>query len=72
MLQAVVDSFVRSPSLLEPKIFLILEMEEQFTLNHIDAILSSLEKRFGDIEEDGSNAYLLCNLNPIKTACHLL
>ena len=47
-------------------------MEEQFTLNHIDAILSSLEKRFGDIEEDGSNAYLLCNLNPIKTACHLL
>ena len=26
----------------------------------------------GDIEADGSNSYLLCNLNPIKTACHML
>ena len=31
-----------------------------------------MEDRFGEIEEDGSNSYLLCNLNPIKTACHML
>ena len=31
-----------------------------------------MEDRFGDVAEDGSNSYLLCNINPIKTACHLL
>jgi len=34
--------------------------------------LISMEERFGEIEENGSNSYLLCNLNPIKTACHML
>ena len=72
MLQAVVDSFVQSPNLLEPKIYLLLEMEEQFTFNQIDAILESLEKRFSREDATGSQSFLLCNLNPIKTACHLL
>ena len=31
-----------------------------------------MEERFGEIEEDGSNSYLLTNLNPIKTAVHML
>ena len=31
-----------------------------------------MEERFGEIEEDGSNSYLICNLNPIKTAVHML
>ena len=44
----------------------------QLTYSHIDRILSSIEERFSEIAEDGSNSYLLCNLNPIKTACHML
>ncbi len=38
----------------------------------MDKILTSMEQRFGEIEEDGSNQYLLCNLNSIQTACHML
>ena len=34
--------------------------------------MSSLEDIFPEIEESGNNSILLCNLNPIKTACHLL
>lgn len=44
----------------------------QLTYEHVDAILTSMEERFGEIEEDGSNSYLLCNLNSIQTACHML
>lgn len=31
-----------------------------------------MEERFSEINEDGSNSYLLCNLNPIQTAVHML
>lgn len=31
-----------------------------------------MEQSFGEVEEDGSNSYLLCNLNPVKTAVHML
>lgn len=39
---------------------------------HIDLVLTSLEEHFGEIAEDGSNSYLLCNLNPILTAVSML
>lgn len=38
----------------------------------VDEVLSSMEQSFGEAEEDGSNYYLLCNLNPVKTAVHML
>ena len=47
-------------------------MNEELNYEHIDEILTSMEERFGEIEADGSNSYLLCNLNPIKTAVHML
>ena len=47
-------------------------MSDHLNYEHIDEILTSMEERFGEIEEDGSNSYLLCNLNPIKTAVHML
>jgi len=72
VIQSVVDSFNGSPILLEPKIFLLIELFHWLRYEHIDTILSSIEERFGEIEEDGSNSFLLCNLNPIKTACHML
>ena len=39
---------------------------------NVDKILTSLEQCFGEVKEDGSNCYLLCNLNAIQTACLLL
>ena len=74
VMQTVVDSLVRSPIFLEPKIFILMELFYKLQYEHIDAILTSIETRFGEDEEDedGSNSYLLCNLNPIKTACHML
>ena len=44
----------------------------QLKYEHIDRILTSMEERFSEVDEDGSNSFLVCNLNPIKTACHLL
>ena len=70
--KAVIKSFVASSSLLEPKIYLILELVEVMKYEQLNAILSSLEDRYSSIAKDGSNALLLNNLNPIKTACHLL
>ena len=72
VLQAIVDAFIKSPYLLEIKTFLITQVQDQLNYEHIDEILTSMEERFGEIEEDGSNSYLLCNLNPIKTAVHML
>ena len=31
-----------------------------------------MEESFSDVAEDMSNSFLLCNLNPIKTAVHML
>ena len=70
--KAVIKSFVASSSLLEPKIYLILELVEVMKYEQLNTILSSLEDRYSSIAKDGSNALLLNNLNPIKTACHLL
>jgi hypothetical protein len=72
VMQAVVNSFESSPIFLEPKIFILMELFYKLQYEHIDTVLTSIELRFGEIEEDGSNSFLLCNLNPIKTACHML
>lgn len=70
--KACVSAFGKSPDLLEPKTYFLMQLLHLFSYEHIDNILTSMEKRFGEIAEDGSNSYLLCNLNPIKTACHML
>ena len=72
VIRACVDAFVKSPDLLESKIYLIMQLLTSMGYEHIDRILSSMEERFGEIAEDGANSYLLCNLSPIKTACHML
>ena len=38
----------------------------------IDRVLTIMENRFSNIEDDGSNQYLLVNLNPILTSAYLL
>mmetsp|Transcript_566 Transcript_566/g.919 ORF Transcript_566/g.919 Transcript_566/m.919 type:complete len:171 (+) Transcript_566:859-1371(+) len=58
--------------MLEPKVYLLMQLQEFLNYEHIDQILTSMEQRFGDFEEFSSNSYILCNLNPIKSACHLL
>ena len=70
--KACVSAFGKSPDFLEPKTYFVMQLLHLFRYEHIDRILTSMEKRFGEIAEDGSNSYLLCNLNPVKTACHML
>ena len=72
MLDALVENFIATPFLLETKIYLLMQVIYELNYEHVDAVLTSIEERFGEIAEDGSNSYLLCNLNPIKTACHML
>lgn len=72
VVQALVKAFVNSPYLMELKVYFVMQVEQFLSYEHIDQILTSMEERFGEIEEDGSNSYLLCNLNPIKTAVHML
>lgn len=67
-----VNSFTKSPSFLEIKTYLIVQVINDLEYEHVDGILTSMEQKFGEIEEDGSNSYLLCNLNPIKSAVHML
>ena len=69
---ACVNAFVKSPNQLEVKTYLITQILHRLTYEHVDTILTSMENRLSEIEHDGSNSYLLCNLNPIKTACHML
>ena len=47
-------------------------MVDALEAEHTDKILLTMEERFGDLEEDGSNSYMICNLSPVKTAMHLL
>ena len=70
--KAVVKSFVNTSNLLEPKIYLLMELLDYMKYEQLNTILTSLEDRYGEIAADGSNSLLLNNLNPIKTACHLL
>lgn len=72
MLLSLVNAFTHSPYMLEVKIYLIMQVLDDFSYNHIDAILTSMEDRFGDQAADGSDSFLLNNLNPIKTAVHFL
>ena len=67
-----VDSFERSPFYLEVKIFFIMQEIHKMSTERVDKILLTLEDRFGDLEPDGSNSYILCNLSPVKTACHIM
>lgn len=72
VLQEIVNTFVRTPYLLEVKIYFLLQVIDMLNYEHVDSILISCEERFGEIAADGSNSYLLTNLNQIKTACHML
>lgn len=72
MIEALLLAFEKSPSLNEVKIYFITLMIRKLSFVHVDRILTMLEERFAEIAEDGSNSYLLCNLNPIMTAVHLL
>ena len=42
----------------------------KFRYEHIDKILISIEARLNT--DDCNDRYMLNNLNPIKTACHIL
>lgn len=46
MLQIVVNAIVRSPTQLESKVFMLMEMKEFFNYDHVDQILNSMEDRF--------------------------
>ena len=72
VIDACVAAFEYVPDLLEPKIFLLMQLYFQMEYEQVDKLLTSMEQRFAEVEEDGSNQYLLCNLNPIKTACHIM
>ena len=72
MLDACVAAFIAGPDLLEAKIFLLMQLLYKLEYEQIDKILTSMELRLNEVEEDGSNQYLLTNLNPIKTACHIM
>ena len=63
---------MNTSNLLEPKIYLLMELLDYMKYEQLNTILTSLEDRYGEIAADGSNSLLLNNLNPIKTACHLL
>ena len=72
VLEALVKTFEGDEDLFEVKIYLLVQVRLYLTYEHVDRLLTSLEDRFGDVAEDGSNSFLLNNLNPIKTACHML
>ena len=72
VIESCVTAFEQGPDLLEPKIFLLMQLYYEMEYEQVDKLLTSMEYRFAEIEDDGSNQYLLCNLNPIKTACHIM
>lgn len=72
VLESLVKTFEGDEDLFEVKIYLLVQVRLYLTYEHVDRLLTSLEDRFGDVAEDGSNSFLLNNLNPIKTACHML
>ena len=54
------------------KSYFLLKLIEELTYAQIDRILTVIEERYGEVEEDGSNQFILVNLNPIQTSVHLL
>ena len=54
------------------KSYFLLLLIEELTYAQIDRILTVMEERYGEVEEDGSNQFILVNLNPIQTSVHLL
>ena len=66
------DCFTQNVYHLEVKIYFILQVIYRLDYEHIDQILTSMEENFGEPDDDGGNQYLLCNLNPVKTACHMM
>lgn len=72
VLKIIVGNFVKSAQYIEVKTYLVMEVFDHMEYKHVDEILTSMEEHFGEVEEDGSNSYLLCNLNPVKTAMHML
>ena len=65
VLDECVAAFVRSPFHLDVKIFLLMQLLHELSYKHVDQILTAMEEHFGQIREDASNSYLLCNLNAI-------
>ena len=72
IIEALVRSFETTQFSNEVRYFFLTKFFQHMTYGDVDRIVSALEKIFGDVEPDGSNQVLLVNLNPIKTACHLL
>jgi len=60
-----VVAFERSPALNAIKTYYLLLLVDEFSYAQIDRILTTLEQRYGEVEENGGNQYLLINLNPI-------
>lgn len=72
VLAAIVNAFVKSPKFLEVKIYLLMQVLDDLSYGHVDKLLVSMEERFSSADEDLSNSPILSNLNPIKTAVHML
>ena len=70
--EAIITAFISDPYLSEIKNYFLQLIVPELKYSHIDRILTSMERRFNEMESDGSDSYLLTNLNPIKTACILL
>ena len=69
-----VNAFVKCPYQLQVKIYLMVQLLHEFNYEHVDQVLSSMEERFNNdlLVGDATYSYLLCNMNAIQTACHLL
>ena len=52
--------------------FFVIQVLDKLSYEQIDQLLLSLEKNIEENADDGSSYYLLCNLNPVKTACNIL
>ena len=52
--------------------YFVIEVLDKLSYEQIDQLLISYENNLEESAPDGSSYYLLCNLNPVKTACNIL
>ena len=65
IIESIVRAFERSATLIPIKTYIMVQVARELSYTQIDRILTSLENRFSDIEEDAGNQYLLVNLNSV-------
>ena len=71
--EALVFSYTKNSCLTEIKNYFLRETIHQLSYKQVDRLLTSIEERFNqNIDEDAASNYLVTNINPIKTACHML